>query len=81
MNILKLYVIMFDEGLILRMGSGFRYETYIGISLYITLRCCEVGLALVQRRRRWTNVKPTLIQRLVSAGKFFPPDFTLQTYD
>ena len=25
-------------------------------------------LTLVQRRRQWTNVKPTLIQRLVSAG-------------
>ena len=28
----------------------------------------DVGLALVPRRRRWTNVKPTLIQRLVSTG-------------
>ena len=28
----------------------------------------NVGLTLVQRRRRWTNVKPTLIQRPVSAG-------------
>ena len=26
-------------------------------------------LTLVPRLRRWTNVKPTLIQRLVSAGK------------
>ena len=32
-------------------------------------RCLVVaGLTLVQRSRRWTNVKPTLIQRLVSAG-------------
>ena len=28
----------------------------------------NVGLTLVHRLRRWTNVKPTLIQRLVSAG-------------
>ena len=32
-------------------------------------RCwINAGLTLVQRRRRWTNVKPTLIQHLVSAG-------------
>ena len=28
----------------------------------------NVGLTLVHRLRRWTNVKPTLIQRLMSAG-------------
>ena len=33
-----------------------------------TKRSINVGLAFVKRRRRWTNVKPTLIQRLVSAG-------------
>ena len=33
-----------------------------------TRRRINVGLAVVQRRRRWTNVKPTLIHRLVSAG-------------
>ena len=33
-----------------------------------TWRWINVGLTLVQRRRRWTNVKPTSIQRLVSAG-------------
>ena len=31
-------------------------------------RCIDAGLTLVQRRRRWTNVKPTSIYRLVSAG-------------
>ena len=35
-----------------------------------TRRWIIVGLTLVQRRRRWTNVKPTLIKRLVSAGRF-----------
>ena len=30
----------------------------------------NVGLTLCQRRRRWTSVKPTLIQHLVSAGAF-----------
>ena len=33
-----------------------------------TRRLINVGLMLVHRLRRWTNVKPTLIQRLVSAG-------------
>ena len=33
------------------------------------IRWINVGLRLVQRRRRWTNVKPTLIQRLVDAGR------------
>ena len=26
------------------------------------------GLTLVQRRRRWTSVRPTLVRRIVSAG-------------
>ena len=34
-----------------------------------TRRGINVGLSLVHRRRRWTNVKSTLIQRLVSAGE------------
>ena len=33
-----------------------------------TICWINVGLMLVHRRRRWTNVKPTLIQRLVSDG-------------
>ena len=33
-----------------------------------TRRSINVGLTLIQRRGRWTNIKPTLIQRLVSAG-------------
>ena len=33
-----------------------------------TRRWINAGLTLVQRRRRWSNVKPVLIQRLVSAG-------------
>ena len=32
-----------------------------------TVRCINVGLAFVERRRRWTNVKPTSILCLVSA--------------
>ena len=32
-----------------------------------TRRRINVGLVLVQSRRRWIHVKPTLIQRLVSA--------------
>ena len=34
-----------------------------------TRRWINVGLTLVRSGRRWTNVKPTLIQRLVSAGR------------
>ena len=37
-----------------------------------TRRWINVGLPLVQRRRRWTNGKSKLIQRLVSAGIAFP---------
>ena len=33
-----------------------------------TRRSINVGLKLGQRRRNWTNVEATLIQRLVSAG-------------
>ena len=33
-----------------------------------TIRWINVGLTLVHRLRRWINVKPMLIQRLVSAG-------------
>ena len=36
-----------------------------------TIHWINVGLTLVQRRRRWTSVNPTLIQRLVSAGYAF----------
>ena len=34
-----------------------------------TRRWINVGLMLVYRLRRWTNIKPALIQRLVSAEK------------
>ena len=33
-----------------------------------TRRSINVGLKLGQRRKRWTNVKPTMIQRLESVG-------------
>ena len=33
-----------------------------------TRRWINVGLMLVHRLRHWTNVKPTLLERLVSAG-------------
>ena len=36
--------------------------------VFFSILCFNGGLTLVQRRRRWTTVKPTLIQRLVSAG-------------
>ena len=31
--------------------------------------CPSVGLMLCQRRRRWSKFNPTLVQRLVFAGK------------
>ena len=31
----------------------------------------NVGLMLVQRRKRWANIKPTLAQRLMFAGVCF----------
>ena len=39
------------------------------------MRWINVGLTLVHRLRRWTNVKPTLIQRRVSAGENRNPVF------
>ena len=33
-----------------------------------TRRWIDVGLTLVQRLSRWTNVKETLIKRILSAG-------------
>ena len=36
-----------------------------------TRRLTNAGLMLGQRRRRWTNIKPTLGKRLVLAGCLF----------
>ena len=36
-------------------------------------RLINVGLTLLHRLRRWTNVKPTLIRRFVSAGVVHVP--------
>ena len=44
-----------------------------------TRRLINVGLKLGQRRGWWTNVKPTLIQRLVSAGR--PLQYQTQDID
>ena len=33
-----------------------------------TRRCTNIGLMLGQRRRRWPNFNPTLVQRLVSTA-------------
>ena len=40
----------------------------------------NVGLTLAQRRRRWTNVDPTMLQRLVYAGLSVPPYFPGRKY-
>ena len=37
----------------------------------ITFPADNYALTLVQRRRRWSDVKPTMIQRFVSIGLFF----------
>ena len=39
-----------------------------------TRRWTNVGLMLGQRRRRWANIKPTLVQRLVLAGEYKKKD-------
>ena len=36
-----------------------------------TRRWNDVGLLFLKRCRWWTNVKPTLVQRLVSAGRLY----------
>ena len=54
--------IVFSTGLFSRIHI---YIIYIPAD---TKRWINVGLASVQRRR-WTNVKPTLIQRIVSAER------------
>ena len=41
----------------------------------------NVGLTWVQRRRRWTNFKPTLIPLVVSAGSHPEPDASLTIPD
>ena len=45
-----------------------------------TRRLFNAGFTLVQRRRRWTNVKPTLIKRLVSAGKVITSSTSRRQY-
>ena len=45
-----------------------------------TRHSLKVGLPLVQRRRQWTNVKTTLIQRLVSARTGINPLSASDTY-
>ena len=39
-----------------------------------TIHCPGVCLMLGQRRRRWTNIKETVGQRLVFAGRWPRPD-------
>ena len=39
-----------------------------------TRRSPNVGTMLVQRRRRWANIVPTLAERLVFAGNPLRPD-------
>ena len=40
----------------------------------------NVGLTLVQRLRRWNNIKSTLIQRLVSAGGCVAEQYNIEAH-
>ena len=55
-----------------RRGNGSNLNILIQPTAADTRRSIDLVLKLGQRRRRWTNVKPTLIQRLVSAGRPIP---------
>ena len=53
----------------------YHYRGHVGLGAYSansspanTSGSTNVGLMLVQRLRRWTKIKPTLVERLVSAG-------------
>ena len=51
-----------------KLSKTQRISSKIWLSPADTRRWINVGLTLVHRLRRWTNGKPTLNQRLVSAG-------------
>ena len=54
-------------GLLLSSLPGYRFCVWRGYPAN-TRHCAIVGSMLVQRRRRWTNIKPTMTQCLVFAG-------------
>ena len=64
-----------QQNTLVTVNWGRRIHPYITGNPTDTRRWINVGLTLVQRRRRWTNNKPTLIQRLVSAGQVVHPRF------
>ena len=50
------------------MVTCFPHSVYVEHVLAVTRRWTNVGLMSVHRLRRWTTIKPTLVQRLVPAG-------------
>ena len=42
-----------------------------------TRRLAKAGLVLAQRRRRWANINPALVQRIVFDGN--EPDYYVRT--
>ena len=62
------YVIRLKNGS-LNPGSAISWESRLTFPQANTSHWPNVGLMLVQRRRRWTNINPTLGQYLVFAGR------------
>ena len=56
-------------------GTGINFNLYLAITLHVlanTMHWISAGLMLVQRLRRWPNIKPTLIQCVVYPSKSDP---------
>ena len=47
----------------------FIYRTFSGVNSFTNPAETNAGLTLARLRRRWTNINPALVQRLVFAGK------------
>ena len=66
---LKVRRIQTEEGHWIAAGLNLRFHQLEWQTIpAITRRLTSVGLKLGQRRRRWANIKPTLVQRFVFAG-------------
>ena len=46
----------------------------------ITIVCLDVVLMLGQRRRRWANIKTTLVQQILVIGYLYPWQFPATTF-
>ena len=66
-NIDKLdyYELMTSYQIVWRAHNG---TTSPACMILIPIRCTNVGLMLIQRLRRWTDIKPKLVKRFVFTG-------------